>query len=245
MNKPLLTPMAALLLLVLAVFHLSHEAQVKADNHEDAKQDAKAEWVVLFDGTSTEHFRGYKKEGFPEKGWVIEDGTLRKVAKAGGGDIITKKQYDSFELYWEWKVAAGANSGIMYRVAETNGPSYKTGPEYQILEDTGHRDGKNAKTSTGALYALIACNDKKKLNDIGEWNTSRILMDADHVEHWLNGEKVVEYTWGSDKIKELIADSKFKSWPEFMTQKTGYIAFQDHGNDVWFRNIKIREIDAE
>jgi len=244
MKATLLTACAALLMITTGC--KTGECCGKCEKTETTAAFAEdSEWTVLFDGTSTEHFRGYKKEGFPEKGWVVEDGALRKVAKAGGGDIITKEKYDSFELYWEWKVAKGANSGVMYRVAEINGPSYKTGPEYQILEDGNHRDGKNAKTSTAALYALIACNDKKELKPIGEWNSSRILIEGDHVEHWLNGEKVVEYVWGSDEVKALIAESKFKNWPEFMTKKTGHIAFQDHGDDVWFRNIKIREIDAK
>ncbi|MFN3166225.1 MAG: DUF1080 domain-containing protein [Phycisphaeraceae bacterium] len=244
MKASLLTACAALLLITTGCKTAECCGACKKTEKTAAYAEDK-EWTVLFDGTSTEHFRGYKKEGFPEKGWVIEDGALRKVAKAGGGDIITKEKYDSFELYFEWKVAKAANSGIMYRVAEINGPSYKTGPEYQILEDSGHRDGKNAKTSTAALYALIACNDKKELKPIGEWNSSGILIQGDHVEHWLNGKKVVEYTWASDEVKELIANSKFKNWPEFMTQDTGHIAFQDHGDDVWFRNIKIRKIESK
>ena len=240
MSKRLMTAAVACLLLLSGC--KSAQCCGKCEKTTAADDE---KWQVLFDGTSTDSFRGYKKEGFPEKGWVIEDGTLRKVAKAGGGDIITKQQYASFELYWEWKVATGANSGVMYRVAETKGPSYMTGPEYQILEDANHNDGKSALTSTASLYALIACNDKKELKPVGEWNTSRILIEGNHVEHWLNGEKVVEYTWASDEVKKLIANSKFKAWPEFMTKETGHIAFQDHGDDVWFRNIKIREIEVK
>lgn len=205
--------------------------------------DEDAGWTVLFDGSSTEHFRGYKMEGFPEQGWVIDGDTLQIKAKSRVPDLITKQKYGDFDLTFEWKVSDGANSGVMYRVAEGKGAAYFTGPEYQILEDSKHGDGKNAKTSSGALYALIACNDKKTLNEPGEWNSTRIKIEDKKVEHWLNGEKVVEYVWGSDEIKALIADSKFKKWERFMKEDTGHIAFQNHNDAVWFRNIKIKNLD--
>jgi len=213
------------------------------DAHEKTEAAAEEGFTVLFDGTSTEHFRGYKQDSFPDKGWKLEDGTIRVIGKTkGSGDIITKAQYSDFDLRWEWKVAKGANSGVMYRVEEGNGPSYKTGPEYQILEDDNHRDGKNAKTSAAALYALIACNEKKSLKPIGGWNSSRIVIKDNKVQHYLNGEVVVEYVWGSDAIKEKIANSKFKNWGEFMTKDKGHIAFQYHNDDVWFRNIRIKDL---
>ncbi|XAL99626.1 DUF1080 domain-containing protein [Phycisphaeraceae bacterium D3-23] len=203
-------------------------------------------WVVLFDGSNTDHWRGYRQDGFPDRGWgITDDGELHKIAGAGGGDIITRESYDSFELAWEWRVAEGANSGVMYHVAEADdlGATYLTGPEYQILEDENHGDGRSELTSSGALYALIACNDKKELAPVGEWNTSRILVEGNHVEHWLNGEQVVEYELESDELAALIAGSKFKDWPRFAREGEGHIALQDHGDDVWFRNIRIREIE--
>ena len=208
-------------------------------NDDDAQQ-----WQVLFDGTSTQHWRGFKRDSFPEQGWEIADGTLHKIAGVSGGDIITVQQYDSFEFAWQWKVAQGANSGVMFHVAEADdlGATFFTGPEYQILEDTHHRDGDNPKTSTASLYALIACNDQKTLAPVGEWNSSRILVDGNHVEHWLNGAKVVEYELGSGELNAMIADSKFKQWPRFAQEGRGHIALQDHGDDVWFRNMRIREI---
>ena len=199
-------------------------------------------WEVLFDGTSTDAFRRYKQEGFPEKGWVIEDGTLHIQPGSKAGGIITRKQYGDFDLRWEWKVAKGANSGVMYRVEEGEGSPHMTGPEYQILEDANHRDGKNPKTSAAALYALIACGDNKTLKPIGEWNTSRIVIQDNSVEHWLNGEVVVSYQWAGDEVKALIADSKFTRWPQFMTKDRGHICFQDHNDAVWFRNIRIKEL---
>ena len=242
MTRPLLTACVALLLMMTGC-----KSAESCSACENTSADDAGKWEVLFDGTSTDAFRGWKKEGFPEKGWEIKDGALHKIPKAGGGDILTKKKYDSFELTWEWKVAEGANSGVMYHVAEGDGlgATYFTGPEYQILEDGHHHDGKNPKTSTAALYALIAPNDQKKLMPVGEWNSSRILVEGNHVEHWLNGKKVVEYELGSDELNKLIANSKFKQWPRFAKEKTGYIAFQDHGDEVWYRNIKIREIEEK
>lgn len=210
-----------------------------------ANQETEGEWVVLFDGTNTDHWRGYRRDAFPESGWEVVDGTLHKIAGAGGGDIVTLETYDSFELTWEWKVAEGANSGVFYHVAEGDdlGAVYFTGPEYQILDDDRHRDGQNPKTSSAALYALIECNDDKALEPVGEWNTSRLLVDGNHVEHWLNGELVVSYELESEELLALIADSKFKDWSRFAREGEGHIALQDHGDDVWFRDIRIREIE--
>lgn len=221
-----------------------HEKDDHAGTHEKDGHDHDG-WVVLFDGTSTDHFRGYKKEAFPENGWVIEDGTLHIQPKAKVGDLITKEKYRDFDLRFEWKVSDAANSGVMYRVAEGKGAAYFTGPEYQILEDSKHRDGQNAKTSSGALYALIACNDAKVLKPVGEWNTSRIVIKDNKVEHWLNGAKVVSYEWGSDEINGLIANSKFKKWERFMKEDTGHIAFQNHNDAVWFRDIKIKDLSKK
>lgn len=249
---PPITPAAVLAvsaLVIVAALASPFESQAEADRAERAVEPLAAEeheqgFTVLFDGTSTEHFRKYNGDAFPDKGWKVENGTLRVIGKTrGSSDIITKKQYGDFDLQWEWKVAPGANSGVMYRVEEVkNQPTYKTGPEYQILEDGKHRDGKNAKTSAGALYALIACNEKKALEPIGEWNTSRIVIKDNHVKHYLNGEVVVEYVWASDEIKEKITGSKFKNWKEFMTKDKGHIAFQYHNDDVWYRNIRIKDL---
>lgn len=242
-----LAMIGGLLGLELAQAHHHHSTNqphdaAKAD-HKDAEAGA---WTVLFDGTSTEHFRGYKQDGFPEKGWAVEDGTLRVVANTrGSGDIITKEKYSDFDLRWEWKVAGGGNSGVMYRVEEGNGPSYMTGPEYQILNDEKHRDGGNPKTSAAALYALIACDDTKTVKPVGEWNSSRIVIHDNKVQHWLNGEVVVEYVWASDEIKQLIANSKFKNWKQFMTKDDGHIAFQYHNDDVWYRNIRIKDLSKK
>lgn len=205
-----------------------------------SKKSEKEAWKPLFDGKDTSHWRGYKATAFPAKGWRVENGTLRHVAGEGGGDLITVDKFGDFELRFEWKVAPGANSGVIYRVTEDRNASYETGPEYQVLDDSKHGDGKNPKTSAAALYALIACNSDKALNPVGEWNKARIVIKGNRVEHWLNKKKVVEYEWGGSETQKLISESKFKGMPGFAKNASGHICLQDHGDDVWFRNIKIR-----
>lgn len=203
-------------------------------------------WKVLFDGTSTDAFRGWKKDTFPEKGWVIDGDALHIQADSKAGDIITKKQYASFDLRFEWKVAKGSNSGVIYRCVEHDDVrlSFMSGPEYQILEDDNHQNGKNPKTTAASLYAHYAPNDKKKLAPVGEWNTGRVVVNGSKVEHWLNGEVVVAYDLDSEAFKKISQATHYKQWPKFAKEKKGYIAFQDHTDDVWFRNIKIKELPA-
>jgi len=199
-------------------------------------------WQSLFNGQDASAWRSYKGKDYPAKGWKVEDGTLHVLAKGGGGDLVTREQFQDFELSFEWKVAPGANSGVMYRVTEDHNASYETGPEYQVLDDSKHGDGKNPKTSAAALYALIACNSEKALNPVGEWNKARIVVKANRVEHWLNKKKVVEYQWGGAETLKLIGESKFKGMPGFARNASGHLCLQDHGDDVWYRNIKIRRL---
>jgi hypothetical protein len=199
------------------------------------------QWTVLFDGKLTGQLRGYNMKGFPSNNWVVDGDTLKTIP-GQGLDLISADSYGDFDLELEWKVAPGANSGVIYRVAETNGPTYSTGPEMQVLDDARHPDGKNPKTTAGALYALIAPGKNKKLNPAGEWNKVRLMIAGNHVEHWLNGEKIVEYEWGSPKIMALVKLSKFKDMPGFMRQPEGHIALQHHNDEVWFRNIRIRRL---
>lgn len=202
---------------------------------------AAEQWTVLFDGKITDKLRGYKQKEFPTKNWSLDGDALRTIP-GPAVDIITADKYKDFELEFEWKVNPGGNSGIMYRVAETNGATWYTGPEMQVLDDAKHPDGKNPMTSAGSLYALIAPNDKKTLKPVGEWNTSKLVMKNNHVEHWLNGAKVVEYHWASPEVKELVTKSKFSKMPLFMSQETGHIAFQHHGDEAWYRKIRIRKL---
>jgi hypothetical protein len=199
--------------------------------------------TVLFDGKNTDQWRGYKRTSFPSDCWAVEDGTLRTLpGKPENADLITKEKYGDFDLELEFKTTPAANSGIIYHVSEDFDHSFQSGPEYQILDDEKAHDGKNPKTSAGSLYALIAPKNKV-LKPVGEWNKARLVVKKGHVEHWLNGKKVVEYQWGSDEIKDLIAKSKFAKWPGFMMEDTGYIALQHHGGDVSFRNITIKKLD--
>jgi hypothetical protein len=208
------------------------------------RAEAAAGWVSLFDGKTPSGWRGYKKAGFPEKGWVIEDGTLRVIKGGGGGDIVTPEEYGDFELALEFKCAPAANSGIMYRCSEAKDFPWMTGPEFQVLDDSGHRDGQNAKHSVGALYDLIAPPANKPEAKPGEWNHARIRIKDGVLQHFLNGMKVVETRIDNEQWREMISASKFKQWPGFGLEKKGRIALQEHGDDVWFRNIKVRRLDA-
>lgn len=202
-------------------------------------------WSLLFDGTGPASFRGYRQKDFPGTGWSVEpvDGApaIRHVAGAGGGDIITREQFASFEFACEWKVAPGANSGIFYRVQETDGPTYFTGPEMQVLDNAGHADGKNPATSAGALYGLIACAHDV-VRPAGEWNAVRVVARGDDIEHWFNGVKVLDYSLAEPGWTDRLKGSKFESWTRFGREKAGHIALQDHGDDVWYRNLKVRPL---
>jgi|SRR6185295_15347612 len=197
-------------------------------------------WTNLFDGTSTDKFRGYNMDSFPEKAWLVENGTLHAVP-GKGADLITKERFKDFELELDWKVAPGGNSGVIYRASETKGPSWHTGPEMQILDDT-KGGGKLSVHSSGSLYDLIIPSDKGKSKPVGEWNHARLVLHNNHGEHWLNGVKVIDYTWGSPEIQELITKSKFAKLPGFMKGEEGFIAFQHHGQEFWMRNIRIRRL---
>ncbi len=195
------------------------------------------EWQTLFDGKSTDAWRGYNKDAMPDK-WSVEDGML---VGNGGGDIITKEKYQDFELELEWKIAPGGNSGIMYRVLETNGPSYHTGPEYQLLDNDSHKLEATAPTASGALYDLYQPKvDAAK--PAGEWNTTRIVSRGGRVEHYLNGKKVVDAQLGSKNWKKRVAASKFAAWKGFGEAESGHIALQDHGSKVYFKNMRINPL---
>jgi hypothetical protein len=209
-------------------------------------------WVLLFDGKTTEHFRGYGSETFPEKGWVIEDGALKVQgsgkgeAGGGGGDIITRRKYKNFVFSLEWKVSEAGNSGIFYLAQELEGkPIYMSAPEMQILDNVKHIDaglGKDGNRQAGSLYDLIPAVPQNA-KPVGEWNHIKITVFKGTVIHWMNGENVLEYHLWTNEWKEMCANSKFKDWPEFIdTAEEGYIGLQDHGDDVWFRNIKIKEM---
>jgi hypothetical protein len=193
-------------------------------------------WRVLFDGSSTDGWRGFQMDTLPS-GWRIEDGALTRVAS--GGDIITRDQFANFELELEWKVEPKGNSGIMYRVTEADSSTYRTGPEYQILDDAGHPDGQSRLTAAASAYGFYAA-PAGIVKPAGEWNTARIVANGNHIEHWLNGVKVVEYELGSPDWEAKLKASKFDEWKGYGRSPRGHIALQDHGDRVAYRNIRIR-----
>lgn len=194
----------------------------------------------LFDGSSMDAFRGYKRKDLP-KGWVIADGVLAYVPGVEGGDIVTKEEFGDFELRLDWKISEGGNSGVMYHVKETKGATFETGIECQVLDNDRHGDGKNPLTSAGSAYGLYPPTAKVVL-PANQWNQIRIVSKGNHVEHWLNGVKVVEYEKNSADYNDRLAKSKFKGWDEFGKYSSGFLAFQDHGDVVAFRNIRIRKL---
>jgi hypothetical protein len=196
-------------------------------------------WRLLFDGTSLAGWRGYRETTAPS-GWKVVDGAITLVGQ--GGDLVTADTFSNFELKIDFKIALKGNSGIFYRGVESaDGPIYYSAPEYQVLDNLGHPDAKNGPDRfCGANYALDPPSNKDACKPAGEWNSARIVVNGAHVEHWLNGEKVVEYELWSQKWKDEVAASKFKEWPTYGMAKSGLIALQDHGAEVAFKNIKIK-----
>lgn len=202
------------------------------------------EWIPLFNGDNLAGWQGYKENDVA--GWKVEDGVLVCQGKGAdvGGDIITEEKYCNFELKWEWKISEGGNAGLFYHVLkgdEYDAP-YETGPEYQLLDDVGFPSELEDWQLAGADYGMYPPNEKKELKPVGEWNTSRIIFDDGHVEHWLNGEKIVEFEAWSDEWKQRVEDGKWSDYPDYGKAECGYIGLQDHGHKAWFRNIKIKEL---
>lgn len=196
-------------------------------------------WTPLFNGKDLSGWRLYKG-GAAGDGWAVEDGALT-LKHAGGGNIVTEAEFGDFELEFEWKISKNGNSGVMYFVRELPQAAqpYQTGPEYQVLDNAGHADGKIPSHTAGAIYDLVTpSTDASK--PVGEWNKARIVVRNGHIEHWLNGRKVAESSYGDDKWKALVAGSKFKAMPDFATEPKGRICLQDHGDPVWYRSIRIR-----
>jgi hypothetical protein len=222
------------------------------------EQEIRKGWRLLWDGRTTEGWRSARGDQFPEKGWRIHDGELTVEAgtggeSAGGGDLITHQQFASFELSLEFRIAEGANSGIKYFVQPdlNQGQGSAIGCEFQILDDQHHPDaamGVGGNRTLGSLYDLIPAANlsvpgrSKDFRGTGAWNLARVVVRGNHVEHWLNGFKVVEYERNTPMFRALVAYSKYKVWPGFGDWPQGHILLQDHGNEVSFRSIKIREL---
>ena len=200
-------------------------------------------WRLLFDGESTDGWRAMGGGAFPEAGWEVVDGCLVHRRGGGGGDIVYGEQFGDFELELEWKVTPGANSGIKYRVPEREGQRSMFGHEYQVLDDSGHRDGGNPKTSAGAAYAIYP-TEGKLLARTGAFNHTRIVARGRSIEHWLNGVRVLAFEIESEDWLAHVAQSKFRGSADFGRAARGLIGLQDHGDEVWYRSIKLRALDA-
>jgi len=212
-----------------------------------------AGWTLLFDGTAAgaaANWRTVRKDVFPQNGWKVADGTLSILAKpkgtkgAWGGDIVSRKTYANFELSADFRITAGANSGIKYFIQTNAGKETAVGPEFQVLDDVRHPDakkGKGGNRTVGSLYDLIAAPADKPAVKPGEWHTARIVARGTKVEHWLDGVKVVAYDRRSPEFRELVAGSKYKKFANFAAWERGHILLQDHSDTVAYRNLKIRE----
>jgi hypothetical protein len=204
-------------------------------------EEQNAGWKMLFDGKTIHGWRGYKMEQAPPA-WKVTNGSeLYLSTKGRGGDIMTIDQYSDFELQLEWKIAEGGNSGIMFWVTEDGEYSWHSGPEMQVLDNTEHEDAVAPETSAGSNYALHA-PAQNVARPAGEYNQVRIVVNGAHVEHWLNGVKIVEYEIGSPDWEARVAASKFATMPKYGRNRKGHIVLQDHGDKVWYRNIKIRPL---
>ncbi|GAB3910135.1 DUF1080 domain-containing protein [Larkinella knui] len=211
----------------------------------DASGPKKGKWVKLFDGKTLTGWHSYLKKEASDK-WKVEDGAI-VLTGGGGGDLVTDKEYENYELELEWKISEGGNSGIIYRVHED--PKYKStynsGPEMQVLDNERHKDakaGKNGNRTSGSLYDMLPPSDFSAQKVAGEWNQVKLVVNNGKVEHYLNGKKVVEYRTSGPEWDKMVSESKFKGWEGFNQFSKGHIALQDHGNKVWYRNIRIREL---
>ena len=239
-----------ILAVVLLNCALSQQAKKsEAEPNSLTDKEKREGWRLLFDGKTMNGWRGAYMDSLPKKGWEVRDGMLIVKESGGGeasfgGDIVTLEPYASFELKLDFKLTDGANSGIKYFVIEQQPktPGSAKGLEYQILDDAKHPDAKlgiNGNRTLASLYDIMPANNKK-VNPIGEWNHSRILVKGKHVEHWLNGVKVLQFERGGKEFLAHKAESKFKDITEFGEYPRGRILIQDHGNKVFYRNIKIR-----
>lgn len=229
---------SSLIFLILLISCACNSPQDRTEN----------EWITLFDGSSTDALRGYGVEVFPERIWYVEDGKLIANPDTANRDLITKERFENFDLEYEWAVDTAANSGVFFHMQEDrsmeagngNSPNWLDNFEIQILDDQNFNDTASIR-SAGSLYDLIIPTNKT-LKPIGEFNQARLLHQDGHVEHWLNGKKVIEFEMNSPEMKTLLNNSKFKENPDFHSYKEGHIMFQHHGQKVYFKNIRVRRL---
>ena len=232
---------------LLAAARLTAEPACQGQNTLSAAEK-KAGWVLLFDGTSFKGWHGYNGQKTPA--WKVADCSLESAGTEGNygsdqrADLASDQQYTNFELSVEWKASKGGNSGVMYGVVED--PKYKTawltGPEYQLIDDVGFPEKLEEWQKAAANYAMHVPNDQKQLKPVGEWNSTKIVVSGKHVEHWLNGKKVLEFERWSDDWKKRRDSGKWKDAPDYGLAAKGHIALQDHGSAFAFRNVKLRPL---
>lgn len=236
----------------------SVSAQGRSRPNELTSAERAAGWRLLFDGKTFAGWRGLGYDSVPTAHWTIVNGAIEKVARANvlkmpngkpvnGGDLMTVDTFKDFELAFEWKVTRGANSGVKYNVSEEfserHGSAHAAlGFEYQIEDDIDGDDIAPPSHLTGALYDVFPAGSEKRLNPVGEWNSSRIVLRGNHAEHWLNGKKIVEFDLGTPRTDSALAKSKYKSIEGFADRRTAHVVLQDHNDEVYFRDIKIREL---
>lgn len=239
-------------LILTVIFSCKNE--VKQEVQSDENHVENNDWIYLFDGTSTVGWRAYNGEKLPKQ-WVIENGALTfdtkrrlEINKQGGSDIIyAAEEFDNFELYLEWKLPEGGNSGVFYHLKEGYDSPAEISPEYQLLDDLKWEEINNAKLEewqkTGSDYAMYTTSPEQKIaKPAGEWNTTRILFTPEKVEHWLNGKKLLSFVPWSDDWYERKNAGKWKDYPDYGKYKTGFIGLQDHDSPLWFKNIKIKKL---
>jgi len=220
------------------IFCLLLLATASAAPNALSTEEKTAGWRLLFDGHSLSGWRGFSTET-PGAGWSAKEGIL--TTTGGAHDLLTAEEFGDFELNFEWKISEGGNSGVIYRVGLGESATFRTGPEYQVLDNAKAEDNKKPNHLAASLYDLVA-PPKDFTKPVGEWNSGRIVVRGWQVQHWLNGQKVVDTDLGTEAGKALIAGSKFKTMPKFATLLRGHIALQDHGYVVSFREIKVREL---
>ena len=243
---------------ILAIAPLCLHGAAAAQPNTLTAAERSAGWKLLFDGTTLKGWRGLGYDSVPAAHWRVENGAIRKIASgnvpkmpdgqpANGGDLMTVASFADFELAFDWKVTPGANSGVKYNVSEALSLAKASnhaalGWEYQVLDDSLNDDNKVPTHRAGALYEMIAPNEKKRLEPVGQWNRSRLVFRGLHGEHWLNGEKILEFEMGTPQFNALFQKSKYHTIPGFADRRTGHVILQDHGDEVYFRNIKIRAL---
>jgi hypothetical protein len=234
---------SSLLLLLLGVTACKQEKRESGESMSQLPEKQTVQpWISL---TNASDWRGYNMDSLPSN-WSVEDGLISCFGEAGdmGGDIISKQTYDNFELEFEWKISEGGNSGVFYHVVEDTiyHSPYQTGPEYQLLDDAGFKEPIQDWQMAGANYAMHVPNGKKRLNPAGEWNTGRIVFNRGKVEHWMNGEKILEFDKFTEDWQKRRDSGKWNDYPDYGKANEGYLALQDHGAGVWFRNIRVRRL---